>query len=71
MARFVIVNNNVIENFILADSKEIAEAITGLTAYEGDDPRVWKANVGFVWSEEAGVFVNPNSSEQKAKEETA
>lgn len=60
MARFVIVNNNVIENFILADSKEIAEAITGLTAYEGDDPRVWKANVGFVWNEEAGAFIDPN-----------
>lgn len=65
MARFVIVNNNVIENFILAETKEIAEGVTGLTAYDSDDPKVQGANVGFVWDEQSGVFVSPNPSQEE------
>jgi len=34
MARFAVVNGNSVINFIVADSKEIAEAVTGLVCIE-------------------------------------
>jgi hypothetical protein len=34
MANFTVINNGVVVNTILADSKEIAEEVTGLTCIE-------------------------------------
>jgi hypothetical protein len=34
MANFAVINNGVVVNTILADSKEIAEEVTGLTCIE-------------------------------------
>ena len=37
MANFAVINNNVVENIIVADTKEIAEQFTGKTCIEYTD----------------------------------
>jgi hypothetical protein len=59
MASFHIVENGVIVNVILADTKEIAELVTGLSAINSDDPAVKDTYVGATLDEQSGVYVNP------------
>lgn len=59
-----IAENGVLVNMILADSKEIAEAVTGLTAIAFDDESVAGASIGAKLDSKTGVYVNPETSEQ-------
>jgi len=47
-------SQNIVENIIVADSKEIAEAITGLLAIELTDTH--RGNIGDLWLEELDKF---------------
>jgi hypothetical protein len=56
MATFAVIKDGIVENCIVADSKEIAEKITGLTCIESDI-----AHIGFPYID--GNFVLPPSPE--------
>jgi hypothetical protein len=55
MTNFAVIENNIVENIIIADTKEIAETITGKTCvtYTQDNP----AAVGYTYAN--GVFAEP------------
>ena len=59
MASFHIIENDKVVNVILADTKEIAELVTGLTAIDSNDPSVKKTYVGATLDKSTGVYVNP------------
>lgn len=68
MASFHIIENETVSNIILADTKEIAEQVTGLQAIASDDESVIGASIGFVWDEATGKFVNPNPEPKEPTE---
>lgn len=55
MATFAVINSNIVENIIVADTKEIAEEVTGKTCVEYTDSN--PAGIG--WSYADGVFTAP------------
>ena len=52
MANFAVINGNIVENIIVADTKEIAESVTGklCVEYVNENP----AHIGFGWDETNG-----------------
>ena len=59
MARFFIADKNIIVNVIVADTKQIAEQVTGLTAIESGDFEVIGANKGATFDPTLKFYVNP------------
>ena len=59
MASFHIIENDKVVNIILADTREIAETVTGLTAIDSEDSSVENADVGATLDKASGVYVNP------------
>jgi hypothetical protein len=53
MNTFAVIQNNIVINLILADTKEIAEEVTGLTCLMAD------ANIGDLYEPESGLFFSP------------
>lgn len=51
MPRYAVINNGVVVNVIMADSQEIAEEITEMTAIQSDI-----ANIGEIHNEEDDTF---------------
>jgi hypothetical protein len=45
MAKFAVIENGIVQNIILADSKEISEIVTGLTCVESTPENI--AHIGF------------------------
>tara|TARA_R110000824_G_scaffold346417_4_gene533261 strand:- start:599 stop:793 length:195 start_codon:yes stop_codon:yes gene_type:complete len=64
MASFFIVENDVIVNVIVADTKEIAEQVTGLLAIDSENPTVANASRGAVFDAEQNLYINPQVTEQ-------
>lgn len=64
MARFHIIDNETVSNIILADTKEIAEQVTGLQAIASDDDSVAGASIGAKLDSKSNKYVNPEPSEQ-------
>lgn len=54
MSRIVIINNSEVVNVIEAESIEVAEEITGMTAMVND-----VAGIGFIYNAETGEFTEP------------
>ena len=52
MTNFAVINSNIVENIIVADTKEIAESVTGklCVEYVNENP----AHIGFGWDETNG-----------------
>ena len=48
MAKFAVINNEIVTNVIIADTKEIAEQVTGLTCVEYTDKN--PAGVGWIYN---------------------
>ena len=57
MATFAVVLNNIVSNVIVADTKEIAEQITGFSCieYTQENP----AGIGWVYDLETDSFISP------------
>ena len=55
MATFAIINDNTVENIIVADTKEIAEQVIGKTCIEYTDEN--PASIGYTYAD--GVFTAP------------
>jgi hypothetical protein len=55
MANFAVIENDVVVNVIIADNKQIAETITGLTCIEYAD--VHDAGIG--WAYNGTKFIKP------------
>jgi hypothetical protein len=55
MATFAVLENNLVNNIIIADSKEIAEEVTNSTCveYTAENP------VGIGWTYDGSVFTAP------------
>jgi hypothetical protein len=54
MANYLIIDNDIVVNVIVADSAEIATKVTGKEAIESTSPIPW---IG--WIKENGEWVNP------------
>jgi hypothetical protein len=61
MANFAIITGNIVSNIIVADTKEIAEQITGANCieYTGENP----VGIGYVYDPVEDVFTYPAVSE--------
>jgi hypothetical protein len=59
MATYYIIENDTVVNIILADTKEIAEKVTGLEAIASDDSSVAGATIGAKLDTKSKVYVNP------------
>jgi hypothetical protein len=55
MANYAVINDNIVENIIVADTKEIAEQVTGKECIEYTDSNP----VGIDWTYSDGVFTAP------------
>ena len=55
MATFAVMNDNTVENIIVADTKEIAEQVTNKTCIEYTDEN--PAGIGYTYAD--GVFTAP------------
>jgi hypothetical protein len=64
MAKFAVVNGEIVENIILAETKEIAEEVTGLTCVEAGDTLVLVGTTKYI----DGEFVNPKEVEPEEVE---
>jgi hypothetical protein len=64
MATYYIIQDETVVNIILADTKEIAEKVTGLEAIASDDSSVAGANIGAKLDSKSKKYVNPEPSEQ-------
>lgn len=62
MAYFAIVENDVVTNVIVADNKELAETITGLTCIQYND--VQDAGIG--WAYDGSKFIAPEQPVRRA-----
>lgn len=65
--KFAVLNNNIVENIIIADSREDAEIVTRATCIEYTDENL--AAVGWTYDQETGKFVSPVVPEEPAVEE--
>ena len=57
MKTFAVMNENVVENCITAETIEIAEAITGKTCIEYSSETI--VSLGFTYAD--GIFIDPNA----------
>lgn len=57
MATYAVIENGTVINVIVADSKEIAEQVTGLECVEYDETS--PLQVGATWNEQYSKYVNP------------
>lgn len=57
MAYFAVLNKDVVENTIVADSKSIAEQITERECIEYSVGNI--AAIGYSYNRETGLFINP------------
>jgi hypothetical protein len=57
MFNFAVMNSNIVENIILADSKEIAEQVTNKICieYTNENP----AGIGYTYDENTNTFIPP------------
>jgi hypothetical protein len=60
MADYGVIENDIIENVIVAESKEIAETVTGKLCVE-----LPPTNVGVGWAYKSGTFTAPVIKEKK------
>lgn len=62
MPRFAVLGGNTVSNIIIADSKEIAEQVTGVECveYTHDAP----AGIGWTYDPETGTFAAPVIEEE-------
>ena len=63
MATFAVINDNTVENVIVADTKEIAEQVTGKECLEYTDSN--PAGIGWTYAD--GVFTAPVIEETPAE----
>jgi len=63
MATFAVINSDIVENIIVADTKEIAEQVTGKECIEYTDSN--PANIGWTYAD--GVFTAPVVEETPAE----
>ena len=63
MATFAVMNSNIVENIIVADTKEIAEQVIGKTCIEYTDSN--PAGIGYTYAD--GVFTAPVVEETSAE----
>lgn len=56
MANYAVIKNGIVSNIIVADSKEIAELVTGLLCIEYEDT---PSQPGIGWSYDGSVFTAP------------
>jgi len=59
MATYYIIQDETVVNIILADTKEIAEKVTGLDAIASQDTSVASASIGAKLDTKSKVYVNP------------
>lgn len=59
--KFFIIENKRIVNFILAESKEIAEQVTQLEAIEQTDKSVEGASIGYIYNEQTKKYEAPET----------
>jgi hypothetical protein len=59
MANYAVIQNNTVTNVIVADSKEIAEEVTGLLCIEYTEEN--PTNIG--WTYDGTSFINPFAEE--------
>lgn len=59
MANYAVIDNNIVINIIVADTKEIAEEVTGLTCVEYTDEN--PAGIG--WTYDGENFISPVAEE--------
>lgn len=57
MPKFAVLNNDLVTNTIVADSKEIAEAVIGSNCIEYTNAN--PAQIGGTYDEESNLFINP------------
>jgi hypothetical protein len=57
MANFAVITNNIVENTIIADSKESAEILTGKTCIEYFDEN--PASIGYGFNPDTNIFEQP------------
>jgi len=55
MANYAVIENGIVTNTIVADTKEVAEQVTGLTCVEYTDTN--PAGIGYTW--DGTNFVSP------------
>ena len=60
---FAVIKNNIVTNIIVAETKEIAETITGLTCIEYEEGNPVSMN----WTYADGVFTAPAVEETPAE----
>lgn len=63
MAQFAVINGAHVFNIIVADSKEIAEEVTGLVCVE-----TYVGGIGDAYDAETGEFIKPVVEEAPAEE---
>jgi hypothetical protein len=63
MANYAVMNDNIVENIIVADTKEIAEQVTGKECIEYTDSN--PAGIGWAYAD--GVFTAPVVEETSAE----
>jgi hypothetical protein len=63
MPNFAVLNSNIVENIIVAETKQIAESLTGKVCiqYSSENP----ANIGYEYDFDLETFVKPNTEEDE------
>jgi hypothetical protein len=56
MANYAVIQNGIVTNIIVADTKEIAETVTGLTCIENEN---LPGTLGIGWSYDGTTFTAP------------
>jgi hypothetical protein len=59
MANYAVIQDNIVTNVIVADSKEIAEEVAGFLCIEYTEEN--PTGIGWAFNPELNVFVNPNA----------
>jgi hypothetical protein len=63
MYKFAVIESGVVQNIIIADSQEIAETVTGKIVVQSE------ANIGDLYNEETGIFIDPKTIGSEISEE--
>lgn len=64
MYKFAVIEYGVVQNIIIADNQEIAETVTGKNVVLAE------ANIGDLYDEETGTFIDPKTIGSEISEET-
>jgi len=59
MANFAVIIKGIVDNIIIADSKEIAESVTGQTCVEYSPTPNSAAHIGLSYDPKTGLFEQP------------